>query len=86
MKSTVRNDTTERRTPSIEETVYGPPQHSTRRADPEMTFYGVPQHETDVVVDAEPRESPAYRYRWKVESHRDRLQFGPGPTTEVIFP
>ncbi len=74
MKPTVRTDTTETRTPSIEETLYGPPQHSTRRSNPEETFYGVPQHEADIVVNAEPRTAPASRYHGETGVHR-----GPAP-------
>ncbi len=86
MKTTVRNDMTETRIPSIEETLYGPPQHSTRGTDTEQTFYGVPQHETDVVVNADPWELPVYRYHWEIAGIRSRTRFTSGRVTEVAYP
>jgi hypothetical protein len=84
MKTTTRHGTGASSEPAIEETQYGPPQHSMREDHPEGRFYGAPQHETDVVVNAEPRESLAYRRYWEAMRH-GRPHFVSGRRT-VVFP
>ncbi|WP_423745731.1 hypothetical protein V5735_07185 (plasmid) [Haladaptatus sp. SPP-AMP-3] len=86
MKITPQRDTEATNEPSIEETRYGPPQHSMRRTDPEERFYGAPQHETDVAVDSEPRESRAYLWWWEASVRRDRPHRPPGRRPEVASP
>jgi hypothetical protein len=69
MSNTLRrggNATTEQ---PIEETRYGPPQHSTRAKVPEQALYGNPQHETDVAVNADLRESLDYELAWNEHRH-----------------
>ncbi|WP_231184223.1 hypothetical protein [Haladaptatus sp. DYF46] len=82
MKTTIRYGDEASSEPAIEETKYGPPQHSMRGGDPEGGLYGAPQHETDVVVNAEPRESRVYRRYWEA-AYDARPRFVPGRRTVV---
>ena len=84
MKTTTRHGTEASSEPAIEEAKYGPPQHSMQGNDPEGRLYGVPQHETDVVVNAEPRESPVYQRYWTT-MHDARQHFVPG-RRKVVSP
>ncbi|WP_458207851.1 hypothetical protein [Haladaptatus sp. NG-SE-30] len=74
----------------VEETRYGPPQHSARTIAREQTLYGTPQHEIDVVVNAEPHESLDYVLSWNEnrndENRRERLPIVPSPNTHPTYP
>ncbi|MFH5797985.1 hypothetical protein [Haladaptatus sp. CMAA 1911] len=82
MKTTTRHGAEASSEPAIEETQYGPAQHSMRGDDPERRLYGAPQHETDVVVNAEPRESPVYQRYWAT-MYDAHPRFVPGRRTVV---
>lgn len=86
MKTTVQRGIGPFDSQSIEETRYGPPQHSAQPGDPERTFYGDPQHETDVVVNAEPRESRFRPRRSEGHERFDSPHRIPARAAGVVYP